>query len=402
MADQWKNRIVATGDEAPDQLLANPHNWRIHPKAQRDALAAVLDDVGWVQRVIVNKTTDHVVDGHLRVALALSREEPTIPVSYVELDPREESLVLASLDPIAAMATTDQDKLRSLLEQAEVNDQTLRDALGDAAGLSNHPKPGNTDADDVPEERRTEIQRGDLFALGDHRLLCGDSTNADDVARVTGGRVDLCLTDPPYANGELYASHNDTAKELENLISAFFPLARDVSDRILITPGNANQRMYPKPDWTLCWMVPAGVGRSAWGFSCWQPVMAYGSDPYLAKGLGGRPDALNQTESAENTLGHPCPKPVGVWAWFMERGSANKQESIFDPFAGSGTTIIAAEQLNRRCYAIEIEPTYCQVIIDRWEAFAGKQAKKVKHARTKTKANRAQKTKRQPRTPATQ
>lgn len=75
---EWRNRIVEYGQEAPDQLLANPANWRIHPKSQQDALAGVLDQVGWVQTVIVNRQTGHVVDGHLRVSLAISRNEPSI------------------------------------------------------------------------------------------------------------------------------------------------------------------------------------------------------------------------------------------------------------------------------------------------------------------------------------
>jgi len=91
----WRSRIVGHGEESPDQLLANPRNWRVHPKAQQDALAVVLDQVGWVQDVIVNQRTGHVVDGHLRVSLAISRNEPTIPVVYIDLDPEEEALVLA-------------------------------------------------------------------------------------------------------------------------------------------------------------------------------------------------------------------------------------------------------------------------------------------------------------------
>ncbi len=75
----WRNRIVGTGDEAPDQLLANPKNWRIHPSAQQGALASVLDDVGWVGQVLVNRRTGHLVDGHLRVELALSRQELSVP-----------------------------------------------------------------------------------------------------------------------------------------------------------------------------------------------------------------------------------------------------------------------------------------------------------------------------------
>jgi hypothetical protein len=105
-ATTWQNRIVGHGLEKPDELLANPRNWRIHPKAQQDALGGLLDKVGWVQDVIVNQRTGHVVDGHLRVSLSISRQEPEIPVVYVDLSPEEEALVLASLDPLAAMAVT--------------------------------------------------------------------------------------------------------------------------------------------------------------------------------------------------------------------------------------------------------------------------------------------------------
>ncbi len=112
----WRNRIVGEGEERPDQLLANPYNWRVHPKTQQAALEAVLDEVGWVQRIIVNRRTGHVVDGHLRVALAISRNEPTVPVLYVDLSEEEERLVLATLDPIAAMAVEDAEKLAALLE----------------------------------------------------------------------------------------------------------------------------------------------------------------------------------------------------------------------------------------------------------------------------------------------
>lgn len=99
----WKNRIVGHGEEPPEQLLANPANWRLHPKEQQQALAGALSEVGWVAQVMVNKTTGHVVDGHLRVELAISRHEPTVPVAYVELSEEGERLVLASLDPLAAI-----------------------------------------------------------------------------------------------------------------------------------------------------------------------------------------------------------------------------------------------------------------------------------------------------------
>src|SRR6266852_7341837 len=111
----WQNRIVGHADVAPASLVPNPRNWRTHPDDQQRALAGALGDVGWVAEVLVNRTTGHVVDGHLRIELALARREPTVPVTYVELSEDEERLVLASLDPLAAMATAEQEQLAALL-----------------------------------------------------------------------------------------------------------------------------------------------------------------------------------------------------------------------------------------------------------------------------------------------
>ncbi len=109
-----KNRIVGVGEEAPDQLLANPQNWRVHPTEQQDELEKVLEEIGWVQRVIVNRRTQHIVDGHLRVQLAMKRGEETVPVTYIDVSEAEEKLVLASYDPLSAMATRDNDILKVL------------------------------------------------------------------------------------------------------------------------------------------------------------------------------------------------------------------------------------------------------------------------------------------------
>ena len=125
----WKNRIVGHGEEDPTQLLANPRNWRIHPKAQQAALTGVLDEVGWVAEVIVNRTTGHVVDGHLRVGIALSRNETTIPVRYVELSEDEEALVLATIDPISAMASVDKEQLARLLHEVNTGAPAVTEML---------------------------------------------------------------------------------------------------------------------------------------------------------------------------------------------------------------------------------------------------------------------------------
>ncbi len=134
---EWKNRIVGEDMVDPSQLLANPMNWRIHPKAQQKALKGILSEVGWVQRVIVNVNTGHVVDGHARVSLALKQNEAQVPVLYVDLNEAEERLVLATLDPISAMATSDKDLLTTLLGDIKTNDEALGQLLNDVASEAN-------------------------------------------------------------------------------------------------------------------------------------------------------------------------------------------------------------------------------------------------------------------------
>lgn len=97
----WNNRILGHGEEEPAQLLANPKNWRIHPKGQQDALTGALNDLGWLDEVKVNQRTGFVVDGHLRVALAISRGEPSVPVMYLDLSEAEEAEALAQAYPLA-------------------------------------------------------------------------------------------------------------------------------------------------------------------------------------------------------------------------------------------------------------------------------------------------------------
>lgn len=170
MPAPWHNRIVGYGEEAPDQLLANPRNWRIHPRHQQDALSGVLREVGVVQNVIVNQQSGFVVDGHLRVALALRDGQPSIPVTYVDLSDAEEALILATLDPIGALAATDAAKFDALLREVTTGEaavQELLASLGDAAGLLTIPDPAPQDEPTLPSECFVEIYcaRDDLAAF---------------------------------------------------------------------------------------------------------------------------------------------------------------------------------------------------------------------------------------------
>lgn len=132
-AAKWVNRIVGSSMALVDELLANPFNFRIHPLAQREALEGSLASVGWIQQVVVNKSTGHIVDGHLRVQLALSEQEKEVPVLYVELSPEEEQLALMMLDPVAAMAATDREKLEELMHSVQADNENVQQFMEDLA-----------------------------------------------------------------------------------------------------------------------------------------------------------------------------------------------------------------------------------------------------------------------------
>jgi hypothetical protein len=128
-----KNRIVGSGDEQLDQIMFNPRNWRIHPLSQQDALKGVLEEVGWVQQVIVNKRTGNLIDGHLRCQLAAREGAQTIPVVYVDVSEDEEALVLATLDPIGAMAATDKQKLDELFHDINSDNENVQKMIAEIA-----------------------------------------------------------------------------------------------------------------------------------------------------------------------------------------------------------------------------------------------------------------------------
>lgn len=152
----WRSRITRHADADPTALKANPQNWRSHPPAQREALVQTLDEVGWVQDVIVNETTGHVIDGHLRIELAIERGEPTVPVVYVELTADEERLVLATLDPLAGMAEPNTAALSALLDDILMPAGALGDLLSSIAATAGL---GDSAVDAREDARRTLAER---------------------------------------------------------------------------------------------------------------------------------------------------------------------------------------------------------------------------------------------------
>lgn len=204
-----------------------------------------------------------------------------------------------------------------------------------------------------------DLERGLTIYHGDCR---------DVLPRIEG--IDLVLTDPPYGNGTNYGKYLDTTSNLERLIKDTFPLLRQKSERVVLTPGVLSQYKWPVPTWTLAWLNTGNTASSCWGFSCWQPILAYGTDPYLANGLGRRPDAFYASKLADSRpthINHPVPKRISLWSWLLVRVSALKNDTVSDPFMGSGTTLVAAKQFQRPAIGIEIEERYCEIAALRLE-----------------------------------
>ena len=181
----WQNRITRYGEEAPDQLLANDKNWRVHPKAQQDALEGALRKVGIVQNVVVNERSGKMIDGHLRAQMAISSGQPTVPITYVNLSDDEEALILATIDPVTGLAGTDQKLLDSLITDIRLSDlgMDLGTGLNDLLNsLSPDPSLAAAEGeDDVPGLPSDPVSRpGDLWLLGGH-VVCPHCGTVNDV-----------------------------------------------------------------------------------------------------------------------------------------------------------------------------------------------------------------------------
>lgn len=206
-----------------------------------------------------------------------------------------------------------------------------------------------------------------IETIGDATLYLGDCREI----LPTLGKVDAVVTDPPYGVrlGEdgptsigktAYASFEDTP---ENVRAVCVPVVEDcirLFGRVVLTPGARNFRAYPEPTELGSIFNPAGAGFSRWGFTTSQPILYYGKDPH---GQSKKPQSIQSTETSEKN-GHPCPKPIKLMEWMVDRASLAGQ-TILDPFMGSGTTGVACAKLGRKFIGIEIEPKYFDIACKR-------------------------------------
>jgi len=378
----WATRIVGHGDEDPAQLLAHPLNFRIHTAMQTKLVEENLDRLGWIDEVTVNRNTGRVVNGHLRVVLAMRRGE-RVPVRYVDLSEEEERVALATFDPLSALAEIDSTILDQL--HAEISEQmpamveSLRSldlVMRPAKYADQAADAGEIVEDEIPEPPADPITKpGDLWLLGEHRLLCGDSTKAEDVARLMGGKTaDVLVSDPPYGIGYEYTDHDDSDNATNaNLVAQAFKHGPQFK---IWTPGLQNIARdiarFGKARVAVWFKKFAAAGNGVGGASVWEPILIVGKAPIARLSTDVIECMTDRVEIDGKSLRemHSCPKPVKLYATLIH-AFTDAEHAIHEPFCGSGTTLIAAEQLGRTCYGMEISPQYCDVIVERWAQLTG-------------------------------
>ena len=411
-----KDRIKELRRVPAAELLPNPKNWRTHPAAQQDALRGVLADVGYADALIARETPDGLmlVDGHLR---AETTPDAVVPVLVLDINEAEADLMLATLDPLAAMAGRDDERLTALLatvtsENDTINAllQTLADGYEPLTLLEPDPPDEGFDVSDAVDDVEADdyepwVQPGEVWALGDHRIMCGDSTVGPDVDRLMVGELaQLVITDPPYgvdydgthlSPGTYFGEGQRKAERLVgdtgiSVYGAMFDILHRITDdkatAFVFFAGAVGLPIYSAVDaseWEIRALIIWAKNHAQFGSMGSQYKTKHEPILYLfKKGRGTRWfGANNETtvwdyDRASKNEFHITQKPVELF----ERPMANHTERgdvVFDGFVGSGTTIIAAERLGRRCYAMEIEPRYCDVAIKRWEDYTGEKAVKV-------------------------
>lgn len=416
----------------PDDLKPNPRNPRVNDAAV-DAVARSIQAYGFTSPIITDPDLN-IAAGHTRLKAARKLGLGTVPVIRVPglTGSRFAGFTIAD-NKTAELADWDRDLLGTLVKElnldAEFNltnlgfsDKELTDLLDSGLGLEEK-------LDQAPECPETPItQPGDLYLLGEHRLLCGDATDGQHLARLMGAeRLDAIVTDPPY--GVAYLSRGKKREEwggIENddldaaaleafLAKSFSGLAgvcrpgavayvchgisvagiRIAFERAFVGAGFhlSSTIVWVKQAATMGWsdyrerhecLLYGWIGEghrrivdrtqtTVWDdHTSTKPKTA----PKRRKGVPRSPETNVWYVDREGAYKHPTQKPVALISRAL-RNSTIRGERVGDPFCGSGSTLMACEQLGRRCYAMELEPKYCDVIVKRWEDYTGRQAERA-------------------------
>jgi DNA modification methylase len=408
------SRPAATGVEGPawpafeverwaiDRLKPYANNARQHSAKQLEQIRGAMRSYGWTTPILAREDGT-IIAGHARWEAGKLEGFTEVPVIVARgwTDEQCRAYTLAD-NRIALNGAWDEDVLKLELGELSALGIDLEPLGFELAELGKllGSKEGLTDPDDVPEPPAQPVSRlGDLWILGKHRLLCGDSTKAEDVTRLMGGqKADLIITDPPYgvdfergkyvsrekaAKGPDYAPiANDELKGdeltefVQSALAQAFEASKDASIYVWCTCLDEGAMLASvrgagfKVQSQIVWRkTPFVIGRAGYHWqheNCWYGFKKTGHPWY-----GGRDKCtVWDCPKPQKCDLHPTMKPVALYATAIAN-SSKAGDIVLDVFAGAGPLAIACEQSGRSAYMMELAPVYCDVIIRRWSEFVG-------------------------------
>jgi DNA modification methylase len=413
-----------------EDLRSDPRNARTHSRQQIGQIAESVREFGFVNPILLDET-DKIIAGHARREAAAQLGLETVPVIRLShLDEHQKRALAIADNKLPDNAGWDEEllarELRILSEVEVVFDVTITgfsqaeiDLRIESLAAGDDPEADKLPEPDPPED--LVVRRGDLFRLGQHVLLCGDATSLSDFEALMGDRkAQMVITDPPYnlriaghVSGLGRTSHDDfvmgSGEMTKEQFTAFLERALSNLARFSIDGSAhfacmhwrrlpeilaAGQTAYSELK-QLCVWVKTNAGMGSFYRSQHELVLIFknGAAPHINNfelGQHGRHRSNVWTYAGVNTLGagrleqlqmHPTIKPVAMIADAI-RDCSKRRGIVLDCFAGSGTTLVAAERTGRRAYVMELDPKYVQTAIRRWEAFTGGDAVHVATGRT--------------------
>ena len=385
------------------KLIPYARNARTHSEDQVAQIAASIAEFGFTNPILAG-SDGIIVAGHGRLAAAQKLGLEIVPVVVLDhLTPTQRRALVIADNRIAENAGWDLDVLRIELEALQLEDFDLditgfdADALAELIAGDEPDNEGQTDEDAVPEVAETPISRpGDVWIMGQHRLLCSDATVAESYDRLMqGGAADMVFTDPPYnvnyANsakdkmrGKDRAILNDNLGEgfYDFLLAALTPMVAHCRGAIYVAMSSSELDTLQSAfraaggHWStfIIWAKNTfTLGRADYQRQ-YEPILYGWPEGAQRHWCGDRDqgDVWSIKKPQKNDL-HPTMKPVELVERAI-RNSSRPGNVVLDPFGGSGTTLIAAEKSGRIARLIELDPKYVDVIVRRWEDFTGKQA----------------------------
>lgn len=388
------------------------HPYPNNPRNNDDAVEYVANSIrefGWQQPIVVD-TDGTIIAGHTRHKAAKLLGMDTVPVVVAEnLTPAQVNAYRLADNKTSEAATWDMEALSVELEGLEI-DFDMTDFGFDTTEFSFASESVEVVEDEVPEgnDVPTVCERGDVWILGDHKLMCGDSSDMGDISILVagGGSPTMVFTDPPYGvaigdKNKMLESVQKSGKITENIIGdtlstdelydllvKCFTNLREVCDEscsyYVSSPqgGEIGLMMMMMRDAGLPVRHNLIWAKNSATFSMGRLDYDYKHEPIFYTWTkrhnfyGENQNTLLEFDKPRANKLHPTMKPVALVARLMENSSRPK-DTVMDIFGGSGTTLIAAEQLGRKCLMMELDPHYCDVIIARWEELTGRKAVKA-------------------------